>query len=218
LRQKFLHCLALGKFRRQRYQCLKHSLIGRTALCQTLADCSQNIDRLTEQIGRLGIREHREKLEEERDEVRQFRRIDLEAVLRVMILQVHHRLPAVAALAVNVLEDVQRERPCAIEQIGIVFLQFVEIAFIQILHKQIELSSRAIGKNLAAFDDAGDFRHRFLEFASGICEQRGKRLEHIHHATSIGVFARFFAPNRSTSFDPVEQPLPKEKPQAPRMS
>ena len=31
-------------------------------------------------------------------------------------------------------------------------------------------------------------------------------------------FARFFAPNRSTSFEPVEQPLPKVKPHAPRMS
>ena len=53
-------------------------------------------------------------------------------------LEVHHRLAAVAAFAVHVLEQVQRQRARAVEQQDVALLQVVEIAGGEFLQDAVE--------------------------------------------------------------------------------
>ena len=62
-----------------------------------------------------------------RQEVRQFLGSDEEPVLFVEVLQVDHRLAAIAALAVHVLEQVQRQGARAVEQQDVALLAVEEI-------------------------------------------------------------------------------------------
>ena len=54
--------------------------------------------------------------------------LDEEAVVLVEVLEIDHRLAAVAAFAVHVLEQMQRQRARAVEQQDVALLQIVEIA------------------------------------------------------------------------------------------
>ena len=60
--------------------------------------------------------------------IRQLAGAHEQAMTLVEGLEIHHRLAAVAALAVHVLEQVQRQRARAVEQQDIALLQVVEIA------------------------------------------------------------------------------------------
>ncbi len=61
-------------------------------------------------------------------------------------LQVDHRLAAVAALAVHMLEQMQRQRARAVEQQDVAFLQVVEIAGGDFLEDPIEAIAVARGR------------------------------------------------------------------------
>ena len=69
-----------------------------------------------------------QELEKERQVVRQLVGGHLEAVRRVELLQLNHRLPPVPALPVHVLEEVQRQRTRPVEQEDVALLEVVEIA------------------------------------------------------------------------------------------
>ena len=83
---------------------------------------------LTRRLHRLGGKE----FEEQRNEVRQVVGSDGKAGIFIQRLQIDHGLAAVAAFAVDVLVEVQGQRPRPIEQPHIAFLQLVEIALRQV--------------------------------------------------------------------------------------
>ena len=68
------------------------------------------------------------------------------AVTLVEGLEIHHRLTAVATLAVHVLEQVQRQRARAVEQQDIAFLQAVEIAGGEFFQDAVDPVAIALGK------------------------------------------------------------------------
>ncbi len=77
---------------------------------------------LTEHLRRLGERAGRQVFEKQRQEIRQLGGTDGEAVLFVERLQIDHRLAAVAAFAVNVLEQMKRQGAGTIEQEDVALL------------------------------------------------------------------------------------------------
>ncbi len=103
--------------RRERDECAQYALVGRLALAQSLREPRQDMRGLAQQLTGLGERKRREIFEEQRHEIRQLGGTDREAVLLVLRLEVDHGLAAIAALAVDVLEQVQRQRPRAVEQL-----------------------------------------------------------------------------------------------------
>ncbi|CAM5326180.1 hypothetical protein AFEL58S_00857 [Afipia felis] len=159
-----------------------------------------------------------EEFEEQRDEVRQIVGRDEEAGVFIQRLQIDHGLAAIAALAMDMLEQMQRQRAAAIEQETIALLQIVEIAGRKLVDQHIELL--ACGKRHQPFlvENGAEQRGRRNELFGGVCQERRQDLERLHHATSIGFLALRGEPNRLTSFSPPLQPLPNEKPQEPRIS
>ena len=78
--------------------------------------------------------------EAQRQVVRQLARAHGEAVPLVERFQVHHGLAAVAALAVHVLKQMQRERAGAVEQQHVAFLQVQKVAGGQVVDQPVELA------------------------------------------------------------------------------
>ena len=140
----------------------------------------------------------------------------------VMPDQVDHRLAAVAALTVQMLEQVQRQRPAAVEQQHVALLQIEQIARAQLIEQLEEPRPKAARHQPLGVEHAFQLRRAGGKLLARIAEQQRQDLEGIgHQNTSVGVSTVFFRvgpPNRLASLMPSEQPLPKEKPQPPRRS
>ena len=207
--------------RRDRDERAERCLVGRLALAQPLGQRREDVRGLAEGLARLGERPGRKKFEEQRQEVRQLGGAHEQVVLLVQRLEVDHRLAAVAALAVHVLEQMQRQRARAVEQQHVALLQVVEIADGDVVdqeHRAVcgqpagtRFSSRCTAVRSSSAAPCSSLRR--------IAQQRRQHLEGLgHHAISIGFLARFGLPNRLVSVVPPEQPLPNEKPHEPRRS
>ena len=133
--------------RRDRNERAEHRLIGRLALAQPFGKrrrgCARS-DRASRALRRSGWVD--KILEEQRQEVGQLGGADEQAVLLVQRLQIDHRLAAVAALAVHMLEQMQRQRAGAVEQQHVALLQVVEIAGGDIVDQGVELPAHR-GRN-----------------------------------------------------------------------
>ena len=136
-------------------------------------------------------------------------------------LEVDHRLAAVAAFAVHVLEDVQRQRTRAVEQQHVALLQIVEIPRGDLLQEALEAIAVELRQAALAIEGSAHLRDRRLQLRRRVGEQSGENLERPpHEMNSVGVRTVFLrgAPNRLVSVRPSEQPLPNEKPHEPRSS
>ena len=133
-------------------------------------------------------------------------------------LQIDHGLAAVAAFAVDVLEQMQGERLAAVEQQAIALLQVVEIAGRDFPDQPIDGSAARRRHQFFSVQHRGEFRRGVDQRLGRIAQERGQHLERLHQAISIGFLALRGEPNRLVSVSPPEQPLPKVKPQEPRMS
>ena len=127
----------------ERHQRIEHRLVGRLALAQPLgraprecapvwpsssrASASGSVDRNSRNSGRKSGSS--------------LAAID-QAGLLVHRLEIDHRLAAVAAFAMHVLEQMQRQRARAVEQQDVALLQIVEIAGRDFLDQQIERDAR----------------------------------------------------------------------------
>ena len=91
---------------------------------QRLADRTQDVRAVAEHLLRLGERPQREVLEHHRQVVGQLAAARARSPARcVDLLEVDHRLAAVARIAVDVLEQVQRRRAAAVEQRDVALLR-----------------------------------------------------------------------------------------------
>ncbi len=81
--------------------------------------------RLGQQVVGLRARAGRQELQEQRNEVRQLGRVDFKPAVLIDRLEIDHGLAAVAAFAMHMLEQVQRQRTGAVEQHNITLLQIV---------------------------------------------------------------------------------------------
>ncbi len=83
--------------------------IGRTAFGQTLGQRGKNVARLSDQLQRDRRGLDRGVFEKQRQEVRQFREGRREAAILIDLDEVDHGLTAIAAFAMDVLEQMQRQ-------------------------------------------------------------------------------------------------------------
>ncbi len=178
-----------------------------------------------EEIADFLRRARGKKFEEQRQIVRQFLCIDLETGVLIHPHEIDHGLSAIAALAMDMLEDVQRKRPRAVEELHIALLRLIEIAVADEGDQAVGQPAQAGRKIMLAIQRRFQFRLPGLQFGRGIGQQQRKNLQGlVHHACSrkisVGVWTTFrrFAPNRSSVDVPPEQPLPKLNPQDPRTS
>ena len=82
---------------------------------------------LSEQFARFRERPGRQEFEQQRNIIGQLVRRDHEPGVFVHGLQIDHGLTAVAAFAVDVLEQMQSQRLAAVEQQAVTLLQLVDI-------------------------------------------------------------------------------------------
>ena len=115
-----------GASRRDRHQRIEDRLVARLPPAKPLGQRRQNMRGLSEQFARLRERLRRQEFEEQRHVIRQFVRRDHEPGVFVHRLQIDHGLAAVAAFAVDVLEQMQRQRLAAVEQQAVALLQVVD--------------------------------------------------------------------------------------------
>ena len=117
----------------------------------------------------------------------------------------------------DMLEEVQRQRPRAIEQQAVALLQIVEIAAGEVVDQPMQLGAFGRRQDGVAVDHLADFVGCRDEVGGRVGKQCGQGPERLHHTTSIGFLARSLPPEkRLPPLSPDEQPLPKLKPQAPR--
>ena len=130
--------------------------------------------------------------------------------------QIGHGLTAIAAFAMHVLEQVQRQRAAAIEQREVALLQVVDVASGEFGQQGVDGGALRCRDQALVGERRGDLAGGGLQRLGRIGDQgREGPVGAGHHDTSIGVFG-FFASNRLKPVLP-EQPSPKEKPQEPRI-
>ena len=130
--------------------------------------------------------------------------------------QIGHRLPAIAAFAMHMLEQMQRQRAAAVEQGEVTLLQIVDVAIGQFGQQTVDGGTLRCRHQAFLGQHRGNLARRGLQRLGGIGDQcREGTIGAGHHTTSIGVFG-FFESNRPKPVLP-EQPSPKEKPQDPRI-
>ena len=205
--------------RGERDQRPEHRFVGRLALAQALRHRGEDVRRLAERVAGLLRRQQREIFQEQRHEIRQLGRAHEKVMLLVLRLEIDHGLAAIAAFAMHVFKQMQRQRTRAIEQQHVALLQVVEIAGGDFSQQRVQLVADARRDHLPGIDRLADLAGRLLQLDGRIGQQYRERLQGLdHHTTSIGVLARLGVPNRLVSVVPPEQPLPNEKPQEPRRS
>ncbi|ABA50829.1 hypothetical protein BURPS1710b_2760 [Burkholderia pseudomallei 1710b] len=224
--------------RRARAQHVEGARVRALRAREALAERGEHVDRVAEQVRRVRAvavavavaRDRAEELDEERHVVGQLVADGLEAVAPVFVEQIDHRLAAVAALAVHVLEQMQRMRRRAVERRDVAFLQLDQRRRAQRFDERRERRARAGLRVERAFDLGQRVEQRLL----GIGEQGGQNRIDRHdvflvrcaHAAlaflrvTVGSAAydtavSFLRPNSVPSDVPPEQPLPNEKPQLP---
>ena len=117
---------------------------GDLPLAQAFGQRRENMRRLASISHASACGRVDEKFEEQRQEIRQLvRRRWRGHVLSYMVLQIDHGLAAVAAFAMHVLEQMQRQRARAVEQQDVALLQVVEIAAGDVVEQTIELPAYA---------------------------------------------------------------------------
>ena len=99
-----------------------------------------------------------EEFEQHRQMVRQFRPRRLEAAGAVGLQQIDHRAAALAALAVDMLEEVERQRARTVEKQHEAFLQVEDVALGQLAQQRFQ--RRDVGRVEQALGRAAPARSR----------------------------------------------------------
>ena len=164
----------------------------------------------------------RQEFQQHRQVIRQFRCGGLEPACPVGLDQTDHCTAAVPAFAMNVLEEIERQRPRAVEEHHITLLQIVEVGVCEAIGQRAQRSACIGGDARIGTKNCPDLGHRLLKFPRGIAQDQRQGFQGTvqHQKVSCGRANFFFLPPKSVVLpaSPVEQPLPSVKPQPPRMS
>src|SRR6516165_12196738 len=141
-----------------------------------------------------------------------------------MRLRMWAQSPRIARLSVQVLEEMERSRTAAIEEVDIALLGLQEIAGSEIFGQREQPFALARRDERRGADCIGNFWQCLPHLFPRVRQQRTERPEHDHrrppHVSSglIGVSVRrpILPPNSDECGGPKSQPLPKVKPQEPR--
>src|SRR5262249_32491993 len=142
----------------------------------------------------------------------------------VEAFEIDHGLSAIARLPVQVLEEMERSRTAAIEEVDIALLGLQEIARSETVDPREQTCALARRDERGGADCIGNFRQCLPYLVPRVRQQRTECPQHDHrrppHVSSdlIGVSVRrpILPPNSDECGGPKSQPLPKVKPQEPR--
>ena len=151
---------------------------------QTLADSAQNMHAVLEQVMHLLGRPRRQIFQQRRQIVRQFVHCEHETRAPVQGVEVHHRLAAVARIAVHMLEQVQRSRASGVELRHVALLQIEQILAFEFGQQAGKVVLGRTAQRGFGAQPARDFRQRVHQFRRRIAEQHGKQLERLHAVIS----------------------------------
>ena len=141
-------------------------------------------------VARLFLRAQAEVFQQQRQVVRQFLGIQLEAVLAVGLDQVDHRLAAVAGFAMDVFEQQQAHRTAAVEQRQPAVLRLQRIAGQQLAHEAGQ--RRAPRRRQAGIVGGGQQFFAVLpQRVLRVVQQHADQLEQAHSTTSSDFSWRF---------------------------
>ena len=121
-----------------------------------------------------------------------------------------------------VLEQEQRQRAAAVEQVGVALLHVHQVAFGQLVEQAAQRDALLRADLASRTDGLGQFGMAVAQVLVGIVQQQEitlrMRMAQSSHSWTVLMMSRrlaFFAPNMLVSEAP-EQPLPKLKPQPER--
>ena len=181
-----------------------------------------------EERARLARRLRRGELERYRQEVGHLAFCEKEAGVLVGLREVDHRRPALARVAVHVLEEMQRGCAPAVEELHVVGFDVQRVAAVKPADQRVELGETAGRQRVLAAQDLRHLGQMAAPLGVGVAQQRGQHAQRArrrrgpgwkrraHTAALIGMVRFFSLPNRLVALLPSEQPLPNEKPQPPR--
>ena len=119
-------------------------------------------------LARLGKVAAAQIFEQDRQVIRQLARRKLEAARSIEPLEIDHGLAAVAAVAMQMLEQMERRRAPAVEQVDITLLGLEQIAVGELVDQRQAGSSRSRDvKKRRASDQLRDLRQRLPQIPRG---------------------------------------------------
>lgn len=119
-------------------QRLENRRIGAAAFLQAQRQQAEDVRHFGEPFAGRRERQQRQVFEVQRQVVRQLRYVDLQAGPGIAVEQVDHRLATVAALAVDVLEEQQRDRAAALEETVVARLDVQQVALAELVEQRRE--------------------------------------------------------------------------------
>ena len=161
-----------------------------------------------------------QEFQQNRQVVGQFGCHRFQACVPIGLDQADHRAATVAAFAVDVLEQVQRQGARPVEQQDISFLEFINVRRGQRFDQRPQIAPRRSRQPGVGCQNGPDLRHGVLQLFRRIAQNQRYRFQGtVHYITSVGIFSGFLPPpNSEPLLMPVEQPLVSVKPQPPRRS
>jgi hypothetical protein len=112
--------------------------IFRLAPVQPLGQCGEDMGRLAQHLTRIHRREARCIFEENGHEVRQLAATEEEAAFDILLSKVDHRLSALAAVAMDMFEQVKRKRSRTIKQFAVRRLQVEQFLVLELTQQGLE--------------------------------------------------------------------------------
>ncbi len=162
----------------KRQQRIEDREIDRPALGKAFPERGHHLKRLLDEIPRFFRLTGRSEFQEKRQEIRQFLGGRCEAAILIELDQVHHRLATIPALAMDMLEQVQRERTGPVEKQDVAFLRLDRVAGgerVDQAGQRLALRCRQPG---LPFENRNEFRQGGQEIGIGIgqqCRENAKR-------------------------------------------
>jgi len=210
-------------------QCAHDAGVAAAALLEGGEDDVDEVRDLPEEGGGLAWRLRRGELERHRQVVGHLPGGQMEAGALVGLRQVDQRRPALARVAVHVLEEVQRGAAAAVEELHVVGFGVQRVLPGELGEQGFDLG-QARGRQRAFLAQRGAKERQVrAQHGVGVGEQArqhaqrarhrarcGPEEAHVQISALMGMVRRFSLPKRLVSPMPSLQPLPKLKPQPPR--
>ena len=173
--QGFLHRLA-GDLQ----QCAEARGMRALAFLQTGRQQGQQMGDIGQPLAGLEVFAGGEVLEVQRDVVRQLAQADGEAGLGVLRHQVDHGLAAIAGLAMHVLEQEQRQRAAAVEQVGVALLHVHQVAFGQLVEQAAQREALLRADLAGRGDRLGQLGVTIAQMLVRVVQQQGYHFKDAH--------------------------------------
>src|SRR3546814_21154493 len=112
--------------------------------------------------------------QEYRDEIRQFGAIEIESGCDILFYQVNHRLAEFAAIAMDVLEQVQRKGAGTVEKLAVLRLKVQKFAAFDPGKHRLQPFDRGGGQHAFVAKRIAMLARKSMTFRGGVSKKRGQ--------------------------------------------